>query len=80
MWWGQLSVDNGLWRVILCMLAFPLLSTGLISFRCRLAAGLQGCGAAGLQGCGQGLGLGTFNPKGLHWGQGAHILQAVTGS
>lgn len=72
MWWGQLSVDNGLWRVILCMLAFPLLSTGLISFRCRLAAGLQGCG--------QGLGLGTFNPKGLHWGQGAHILQAVTGS
>uniref|UniRef100_A0A8C0ZV95 Transient receptor potential cation channel subfamily M member 2 n=1 Tax=Castor canadensis TaxID=51338 RepID=A0A8C0ZV95_CASCN len=32
-WWGQLCVDNGLWRVILCMLAFPLLFTGLISFR-----------------------------------------------
>uniref|UniRef100_O94759-2 Isoform 2 of Transient receptor potential cation channel subfamily M member 2 n=1 Tax=Homo sapiens TaxID=9606 RepID=O94759-2 len=32
-WWGQLSVDNGLWRVTLCMLAFPLLLTGLISFR-----------------------------------------------
>nr|XP_035138989.1 transient receptor potential cation channel subfamily M member 2 isoform X8 [Callithrix jacchus] len=32
-WWGQLCVDNGLWRVILCMLAFPLLLTGLISFR-----------------------------------------------
>uniref|UniRef100_A0A8D0SPN2 Transient receptor potential cation channel subfamily M member 2 n=1 Tax=Sus scrofa TaxID=9823 RepID=A0A8D0SPN2_PIG len=33
-WWGQLSVDNGLWRVVLCMLAFPLLATGLVSFRC----------------------------------------------
>uniref|UniRef100_A0A8C5LER0 Transient receptor potential cation channel subfamily M member 2 n=1 Tax=Jaculus jaculus TaxID=51337 RepID=A0A8C5LER0_JACJA len=32
-WWGQLSVDNGLWRVVLCMVAFPLLFTGLISFR-----------------------------------------------
>ncbi|XP_069886906.1 transient receptor potential cation channel subfamily M member 2 isoform X1 [Dipodomys merriami] len=32
-WWGQLCVDNGLWRVILCMLAFPLLFTGLVSFR-----------------------------------------------
>ncbi|ELV10344.1 Transient receptor potential cation channel subfamily M member 2 [Tupaia chinensis] len=31
-WWGQLSVDNGLWRVILCMLAFPLLFTSLVSF------------------------------------------------
>ncbi|XP_057553816.1 transient receptor potential cation channel subfamily M member 2 isoform X2 [Hippopotamus amphibius kiboko] len=34
-WWGQLSVDNGLWRVVLCMLAFPLLYTGLVSFRHR---------------------------------------------
>ncbi|XP_011374673.1 transient receptor potential cation channel subfamily M member 2 [Pteropus vampyrus] len=34
-WWGQLCVDTGLWRVILCMLAFPLLSTGLVSFRER---------------------------------------------
>ncbi|XP_032248461.1 transient receptor potential cation channel subfamily M member 2 isoform X2 [Phoca vitulina] len=34
-WWGQLCVDNGLWRVILCMLAFPLLYTSLISFRER---------------------------------------------
>ncbi|XP_044531649.1 transient receptor potential cation channel subfamily M member 2 [Gracilinanus agilis] len=32
-WWGQLCVDNGLWRVILCMLVFPLLYTGVISFR-----------------------------------------------
>ncbi|XP_045357135.1 transient receptor potential cation channel subfamily M member 2 isoform X3 [Leopardus geoffroyi] len=39
-WWGQLCVDNGLWRVIVCMLAFPLLYTGLISFReRRLQAG-----------------------------------------
>ncbi|XP_006876843.1 PREDICTED: transient receptor potential cation channel subfamily M member 2 [Chrysochloris asiatica] len=34
-WWGQLSVDNGLWRVMLCMLAFPLLFTGLVSFRTK---------------------------------------------
>ncbi|XP_037597956.1 transient receptor potential cation channel subfamily M member 2 isoform X5 [Cebus imitator] len=34
-WWGQLCVDNGLWRVTLCMLVFPLLLTGLISFRER---------------------------------------------
>ncbi|XP_032721096.1 transient receptor potential cation channel subfamily M member 2 isoform X1 [Lontra canadensis] len=32
-WWGQLCVDNGLWRVILCMLAFPLLCTSFVSFR-----------------------------------------------
>ncbi|KAF6122339.1 transient receptor potential cation channel subfamily M member 2 [Phyllostomus discolor] len=41
-WWGQLSVDNGLWRVILCMLAFPLLSTGLISFRDRRPQAVRG--------------------------------------
>ncbi|XP_075399456.1 transient receptor potential cation channel subfamily M member 2 isoform X2 [Tenrec ecaudatus] len=34
-WWGQLSVDNGLWRVMLCMVVFPLLLTGLISFRTK---------------------------------------------
>lgn len=34
-WWGQLSVDNGLWRLVLCMLVFPLLYTGLVSFRNR---------------------------------------------
>lgn len=32
-WWGQLCVDNSLWQIILCMLVFPLLFTGLISFR-----------------------------------------------
>lgn len=39
-WWGQLSVDNGLWRVVLGMLAFPLLCTGLVSFRDRRLRGL----------------------------------------
>ncbi|XP_025027088.1 transient receptor potential cation channel subfamily M member 2 [Python bivittatus] len=32
-WWGKLSVDNGICQVILCMLFFPLLYTGLITFR-----------------------------------------------
>lgn len=41
-------MDNGLWRVILCMLFFPLLCTGLVSFRCLLAVGLRGCGAQSL--------------------------------
>ena len=44
-WWGQLSVDNGLWRLVLCMLVFPLLYTGLVSFRCR-----PGCRATGAWG------------------------------
>ncbi|XP_075036348.1 transient receptor potential cation channel subfamily M member 2 isoform X2 [Mixophyes fleayi] len=32
-WFGELNVDNELWRVILCMLFFPLLSTRLLTFR-----------------------------------------------
>ncbi|XP_010218670.1 PREDICTED: transient receptor potential cation channel subfamily M member 2 isoform X1 [Tinamus guttatus] len=32
-WWGKMCVDNGLWRVIVCMLFFPLLYTNLITFR-----------------------------------------------
>ncbi|OXB58661.1 hypothetical protein ASZ78_003628 [Callipepla squamata] len=32
-WWGKMCVDNGLWRVIMCMLFFPLLYTNLIAFR-----------------------------------------------
>ncbi|NXV22823.1 TRPM2 protein, partial [Cepphus grylle] len=32
-WWGKMCVDNGLWRVIACMLFFPLLYTTLITFR-----------------------------------------------
>uniref|UniRef100_A0A8C4PFX4 Transient receptor potential cation channel subfamily M member 2 n=1 Tax=Equus asinus asinus TaxID=83772 RepID=A0A8C4PFX4_EQUAS len=39
-WWGHLCVDNGLWRVILCMLAFPLLYTDLTSFRLQAVRGL----------------------------------------
>ncbi|XP_023486045.1 transient receptor potential cation channel subfamily M member 2 isoform X1 [Equus caballus] len=41
-WWGHLCVDNGLWRVILCMLAFPLLYTDLISFRERRLQAMRG--------------------------------------
>ncbi|XP_074859743.1 transient receptor potential cation channel subfamily M member 2 [Carettochelys insculpta] len=32
-WWGQLCVDNGLWRVTLCTLLFPLIYTGFVAFR-----------------------------------------------
>ncbi|XP_040534987.1 transient receptor potential cation channel subfamily M member 2 isoform X1 [Gallus gallus] len=32
-WWGKMCVDNGLWRVIVCMLFFPLLYTSFIAFR-----------------------------------------------
>ncbi|XP_073517307.1 transient receptor potential cation channel subfamily M member 2-like isoform X2 [Phyllobates terribilis] len=32
-WWGRLSVDNGFIQIILCMLLFPLLYSGLITFR-----------------------------------------------
>ncbi|XP_046503884.1 transient receptor potential cation channel subfamily M member 2-like isoform X2 [Equus quagga] len=41
-WWGHLCVDNGLWRVILCMLAFPLLYTDLTSFRERRLQAVRG--------------------------------------
>lgn len=45
-WWGKLSVDNGLWRVITCMLFFPLLYTNLITFRYLWQLG-QPCTEAG---------------------------------
>ncbi|XP_069059375.1 transient receptor potential cation channel subfamily M member 2-like [Pleurodeles waltl] len=32
-WWGKLSVDNGLISVLMCMLIFPLIYTGLVTFR-----------------------------------------------
>ncbi|XP_048811178.1 transient receptor potential cation channel subfamily M member 2 isoform X1 [Lagopus muta] len=32
-WWGKMCVDNGLWRVIVCMLFFPFLYTSFITFR-----------------------------------------------
>lgn len=38
-WWGKMCVDNGLWRVIACMLFFPLLYTSLITFRYFLQLG-----------------------------------------
>ncbi|MEE6490342.1 hypothetical protein FKM82_015849 [Ascaphus truei] len=37
-WWGELCVDNGLWRVIICMLFFPLLYTRLITFRTQITS------------------------------------------
>uniref|UniRef100_A0A8D2MFU5 Transient receptor potential cation channel subfamily M member 2 n=1 Tax=Zonotrichia albicollis TaxID=44394 RepID=A0A8D2MFU5_ZONAL len=42
-WWGKLSVDNGLWRVITCMLFFPLLYTKLITFREKRLQPPMGC-------------------------------------
>ncbi|XP_028292480.1 transient receptor potential cation channel subfamily M member 2 isoform X2 [Gouania willdenowi] len=32
-WCGELSVDNPVWRVLLCMLLFPLIYTGFLVFR-----------------------------------------------
>ncbi|CAB1346824.1 unnamed protein product, partial [Coregonus sp. 'balchen'] len=32
-WCGELAVDNPLWRVLLCMLFFPLIYTGFLGFR-----------------------------------------------
>uniref|UniRef100_W5MUC8 Transient receptor potential cation channel, subfamily M, member 2 n=1 Tax=Lepisosteus oculatus TaxID=7918 RepID=W5MUC8_LEPOC len=34
-WWGELTVDTKLWRVLLCMLFFPLIYTGLVTFSRR---------------------------------------------
>lgn len=39
-------MDNGLWRVIACMLFFPLLYTSLITFRYFLQPG-RACTEAG---------------------------------
>ncbi|CAH2226291.1 transient receptor potential cation channel subfamily M member 2 [Pelobates cultripes] len=32
-WWGKLSVDNGFLQIIMCMLLFPLIYSGLITYR-----------------------------------------------
>lgn len=32
-WCGGLSVDNPVWRVLLCMVFFPLVHTGFLIFR-----------------------------------------------
>ncbi|KAM7407582.1 hypothetical protein PAMA_003348 [Pampus argenteus] len=33
-WCGGLSVDNPVWRVLICMIFFPLIYTGFLTFRC----------------------------------------------
>ncbi|NWX25909.1 TRPM2 protein, partial [Notiomystis cincta] len=42
-WWGKLCVDNGLWRVITCMLFFPLLYTNLVTFSREKRLQPMGC-------------------------------------
>lgn len=32
-WCGELSVDNPVWRVLLCMVLFPLIYTGFLVYR-----------------------------------------------
>ncbi|XP_069827973.1 transient receptor potential cation channel subfamily M member 2-like [Dendropsophus ebraccatus] len=32
-WWGRLSVDNGFIQIMVCMLLFPLIYSGLITYR-----------------------------------------------
>uniref|UniRef100_A0A667XU13 Transient receptor potential cation channel, subfamily M, member 2 n=1 Tax=Myripristis murdjan TaxID=586833 RepID=A0A667XU13_9TELE len=32
-WCGELGVDNPVWRVLICMLFFPLIYTGFVAFR-----------------------------------------------
>ncbi|XP_062389613.1 transient receptor potential cation channel subfamily M member 2-like [Sardina pilchardus] len=33
-WYGELSLDTPQWKTLLCMLFFPLIYTGFITFRC----------------------------------------------
>ncbi|XP_029385890.1 transient receptor potential cation channel subfamily M member 2 [Echeneis naucrates] len=33
-WCGEISVDNPVWRVMICMIFFPLIYTGFLVFRC----------------------------------------------
>ncbi|XP_073710852.1 transient receptor potential cation channel subfamily M member 2-like [Misgurnus anguillicaudatus] len=33
-WCGELSVENTYWKVLVCMVFFPLIYTGFLSFRC----------------------------------------------
>ncbi|XP_039598768.1 transient receptor potential cation channel subfamily M member 2 [Polypterus senegalus] len=32
-WWGEMAVDTRMWKVLLCMVFFPLIYTGLLAFR-----------------------------------------------
>nr|XP_020445219.1 transient receptor potential cation channel subfamily M member 2-like [Monopterus albus] len=36
-WCGELSVDNPVWRVMFCMVFFPLIYTGFLVFRSLLS-------------------------------------------
>uniref|UniRef100_A0A4W6FDR9 Transient receptor potential cation channel, subfamily M, member 2 n=1 Tax=Lates calcarifer TaxID=8187 RepID=A0A4W6FDR9_LATCA len=42
-WCGELSVDNPVWRVMVCMVFFPLIYTGFLVFRSVLLAVLIVC-------------------------------------
>lgn len=35
-WCGELSVNNPVWRVLVCMVFFPLISTEFLTFRSDL--------------------------------------------
>ncbi|XP_056409084.1 transient receptor potential cation channel subfamily M member 2-like [Hyla sarda] len=41
-WWGRLSVDNGFIQIMLCMLLFPLIYSGLITYRKGYVANISG--------------------------------------
>ncbi|MGH0130904.1 UNVERIFIED_CONTAM: hypothetical protein FKN15_059625 [Acipenser sinensis] len=41
-WWGELAVDTRMWKVLLCMFIFPLIYTGLITFRLTTTAFYEG--------------------------------------
>ncbi|XP_078514898.1 transient receptor potential cation channel subfamily M member 2-like [Lissotriton helveticus] len=40
-WWGKLSVDNSLTRLLFCMVFFPLIYTGFITFRSKKSGKLS---------------------------------------
>ncbi|KAM8857100.1 transient receptor potential cation channel subfamily M member 2-like [Synchiropus picturatus] len=42
-WCGELSVDNPVWRVFICMIFFPLVYTGFLKYREPYSSPLFGC-------------------------------------
>ncbi|KAM9804938.1 transient receptor potential cation channel subfamily M member 2-like [Neosynchiropus ocellatus] len=42
-WCGELSVDNPVWRVLLCMIVFPLIYTGFLTYREPTGSPSLGC-------------------------------------
>ncbi|KAM9804936.1 transient receptor potential cation channel subfamily M member 2-like [Neosynchiropus ocellatus] len=42
-WCGELSVDNPVWRVLLCMIFFPLIYTGFLTYREPTSSSSLGC-------------------------------------